>query len=156
MEKDLKLGTPWAIYAGRVEKLFAADNAVEVEYDNDACKLTLRVDGQGKAEAIERLLPSTVDYGNVKLAIEVVPSNGEISEAEAFRVAFAGNPALVDVIEGCGLVGDIDFALFAPEAVQLHEDDISEYGGITTLTVKELAESVLQKGDVLVSSAIRG
>lgn len=153
MDEALKLGAPWATYAARVGKLFERDGAVSAEYDDGACKLTLRVEGRGKAEAIGRLLPAEVAFGNVKLEVEVVPSDGEPSEAEAFRVAFAGNPALVDVVEGQGPAGDIAFALFAPEAVQLFEDDISEYGGLTTLTCKDLAESVLKRGDVLVSSA---
>lgn len=155
MGEELKLGTPWAIYAARVEALFAGDEAVHVDYDGEAMRLILRVDGAAKAEAIERILPQEMRYGNVVLGIEVVPSNHGKTDAECFRAAFDGNPALRDVADGYGPMGDIAFALFAPETVQLREDDISEFGGVTTITVAELAESVLKQGDVLISSALK-
>jgi hypothetical protein len=37
--------------------------------------------------------------------------------------------------------------------VQLKEDDVSQFYGLTTLTFAQLAESVLDAKDVLVSSA---
>lgn len=155
MNDQVGLAPPWVIYAGRLEALFAQDNSVSVEYDNDSRKVIVRVEGAAKAEAIEALLPQSLAYGNVILEIEVVPAN-DASEANLYRAAFAGNPALVDVAEGFGPAGDVAYALFAPEAVQLREDDISEFGGLTTLTVAALAESVLKPGDVCISSAVKG
>lgn len=141
---------------GRLEKLFEADPKVTVEKDYGKPKATVRVEGQAKAEAIERLLPDTVEFGNVTLEVEVVPSNAEATEADCFRAAFEGNPIMDGVAEGYGPAGDIAFALFVPETVQLREDDISEFGGLSTLTCAELAESVLLgHRDVLVSSAAK-
>jgi hypothetical protein len=40
-------------------------------------------------------------------------------------------------------------------SLQLREDDISEFGGLTTLTYAQLAESVLDAGDVLISSSAK-
>lgn len=155
------MAPPWIVYAGRVEALFAADPKVRVdrsglEVDGPRRKLVLRVEGAAKACAIASLLPTSVEYGNVALAIDVVPANAEPTEADVFREAFAGNPVFEGMAEGWGPAGDIAYALFAPEAVQLREDDASEFGGLATLTWAELAESVLKRGDVLVSSAIRG
>jgi hypothetical protein len=87
------------------------------------------------------------------MTVNVIPSNEELTEADLFRRAFAGNAALVDVAEGFGPTGDITYALFAPETVQLKEDDVSQFYGLTTLTFAQLAESVLDAKDVLVSSA---
>lgn len=153
MDEKFGIASPWAIYAGRAAALFERDEEVLVAYDNDAPKLTLYVDREAKADAIRALLPMRMVYGNVALEISVVPSNSKPSEAELYRTAFEGNPILEDVVEGFGPAGDIAYALFAPEAVQLREDDISEYNGLTTMTAAELAESVLGHGMVLVSSA---
>ena len=153
-QTGIGLGTPWAIYARRLEKLFSWDSSVSVVYDDAAHKVTVHVEGAAKAEAIEKLLPQSMAYGNVILEIEVVPANNE-NDANLFRAAFSGNPALIDVVEGFGPAGDIAYALFAPEAVQLYEDDISEFDGVTTLTIAELASSVLKPNDVRVSSALK-
>ena len=155
MDEKLELASPWAIYAGRVKALFERDPKVRVEYDNDAPELKLYVDGAVKAEAIGALLPSEVGFGNVSMPIDVVPSNDGGDAAGMFRAAFEGNPALVDVMEGCGPCGDVSYALFAPEVVQLKEDDISEFCGVTTMTYAKLASLVLDAGGVLVSSALK-
>jgi hypothetical protein len=155
MKKKLGLASPWAVYAGRVEALFAWDGDVDVEFDNDARKLKVFVRGQAKADAISKLLPAQKEFGVLKLDIEVVPSNDEPSEEDVYRAAFHGNAAFCEVAEGYGPAGDVSYALFAPDTVQLREDDISEFGGLTTLTYAQLAESVLDAGDVLISSSAK-
>lgn len=153
MEATTGIASPWAVYAGRVAALFAGDKDVKVAYDNETPKVTLFVEGEDKADAIRSLMPQDRWYGNVTLEIEVVPSNEEPSEADLFRMAFAGNPVFRGVVEGFGPAGDIAYALFAPEVVQMREDDISEYGGLTTLTAAGLAASVLAQKGVRISSA---
>lgn len=154
MCEKLGLGTPWACYVGRVKALFEGDPDVSVSYDEEAQVLKIRVEGGDKAEAITSLMPMTMTFGNVKLDIEVVPSNSDPSEADMYRRAFAGNPAFVDVAEGYGPAHDVAYALFMPDVVQLHEDDLSEFDGLKTLTYAELAKSVLDEGDIFVSSAV--
>ena len=150
-EGKVKLAPPWITYAGRVEELFADDPSVHCAYDD--CKLTLRVDGADKADAIAALLPSEVKFGNVALEVAVIPSNAEPDAGELFRRAFAGNPKFRDVAYG-GPAGDIPYAMFEPAVVQLREDDISKYGGVVTMTCEELAASVLDGGDVRICSAL--
>lgn len=60
----------------------------------------------------------------------------------------------MDVSEGGGPTGDVHYALFMPEVVQVDEDDISEFDGVATLTMAELARSVLGATDTRVSSAL--
>ena len=153
MEGIINLASPWIRYAQRVEALFWQDEDVTVAYDDTDTSLNVYVDGSDKAEAIAALLPGKKEYGNVTLTVNVVPSNDEPTEADLFRRAFAGNAALVDVAEGFGPAGDITYALFAPETVQLKEDDVSQFYGLTTLTLAQLAESVLDAKEVCVSSA---
>lgn len=153
MEDKVGLGTPWACYVARLEALFAQDPDVRVDYDGGT-EVTVRVDGTDKAEALTALLPGRKEYGNVVLDIHVVPANREMAEEDMYIRAFAGNPAFVDVETGYGPAHDVSYALFDPRAVQVQEDDISEFKGFTTLTYAQLAESVLDRGAVLVSSAL--
>ena len=154
MKEDLKLGTPWTIYANRVKALFEYDKDVRVEYDYETRKLVVHVDGSDKAESIKRLLPSSMTYGNVVLSIAIVPSDLLGTEEDLFRKAFEGNPALESVVESCGPAGDVSYALFAPAITQIHEDDLSEFDGMKTITYAELAKSVLKEGSVRISSAM--
>lgn len=154
MCNELGLSSPWACYAKRVKKLFDGDPDVIVEHDDAEGKLVILVNGDDKANAIEQLMPSCKTWGNVTLAIEVVPSNDEQTEADLFRKAFSGNANFVDVAEGYGPAGDISYALFMPDVAQIYEDDISEFDGLTTITMAQLAESVLGETQTKVSSAI--
>lgn len=152
MEKT-KMYSPWQVYVNRLRKLFEHDEKVYVVYD-EANKVELYVDGTDKANALEALLPSKMEFGNFTLEICVHRSNKDMSEADMYIAAFEGNEAFVDVIGGFGPARDMSYALFAPCVVQVHEDNISEYCGMSTMTYAELARAVLDSGDVRVSSAV--
>lgn len=151
---NVGLSSPWVRYAKRAEALFENDPDVVVDFDNSNRRLTVLVNGGDKANAIESLMPSEMECGNVTLEIEVCPSNEEATEVDAFRRAFAGNTAFVDVAEGYGPARDVNYALFMPDVVQVEEDDISEFDGLSTLTYAQLAKSVLRDTDTLVSTAV--
>lgn len=154
MDDNLSLLSPWMVYVNRVKVLFAGDDEVTVKYDDESTTLSLLVDNHDKAEALSTLLPLSKEFGNVTLDINVVPCNSEQSEADLYRKAFKDNRVLFDVAEGYGPAGDIAYALFVPEIIQLREDDISQFDGLTTITYAELAKSVLELGDVRISSAL--
>ena len=154
MENAPTLLSPWMIYVNRVMTLFADDDEVNIEYDDENVVLTLRVDNHNKADALFALMPSEKEFGNVTLKVNVVPCNNDEREEDMYRRAFEGNPVLNAVAEGYGPAGDVSYALFVPEIIQLKEDDISQFDGLTTLTYAELAKSVLDAGDVRISSAI--
>lgn len=151
---DMNLRSPWEIYCKRVEALFDNDPDVITLYDAAEVKLSLLVNGDDKAQAIESLLPPSRQFGNVTLDIEVIPSNDQPTESDVFRRAFSGNAAFVDVVDGYGPVGDVSYALFLPEVAQIPEDDISEFGGMTTITYADLAEYVLDGTSVRISSSL--
>ena len=151
---EATLKSPWVRYVGRVEALFAGDPDVQVQYDEEASVLKIMVSGSDKAEAIQWLMPAMKTFGNVQLTVEVIPSDGEWTEEEAFRKAFSGNVAFVDVAEGYGPAQDISYALFMPEVVQLAEDNASQFDGVTTITFADLAKSVLEDTDTRISSAL--
>ena len=153
--EETKMYSPWHVYANRLMKLFEHDKKVRVVYD-ESDKIELYVDGTDKATALEALLPGKREFGNVTLEICVHRSNEDMSEADMYLAAFEGNDAFVDVVGGFGPARDMSYALFAPYVVQVREDNIAEYCGMSTMTYAELAKSVLDLGDVRVSSAVSG
>lgn len=156
-EQKVGLTTPWNEYVTKVEALFSGDPEVATIYDADGYVLKILVSDHDKADALTKLMPAEVNFGNVTLHVEVVPCNDEMTSADVYRKAFEGNSAFVDVAEGYGPAQDIAYALFTPDVVQLQLDDISEFDGLVTMTYAELAKSVLGKTDfdgVFISSAV--
>lgn len=139
-----RISPPWVTYAKKVQALFAEDQDVIVEYDNDSRTLTLLVEGQDKASAIERLIPKEAEFGNVKLAITVKPSNDDSLQATV-RKAFAGNPAVssIETVSGdVPLFGSRTYVLFKPEVVQFFDDDMSDYNGLHSTLYQDIAREV--------------
>jgi hypothetical protein len=139
----LELSAPWVIYANKVAALFDGDQEVEVEYDNDAREVTIRVANATKADAISKLFPEEVEFGNVKLYIEVVPANEDQSNAALFRRAFAGNLNVADVVTVDGvLVNDPTYVVFEPEVVQFYSDNGGDINGLTSTLYETIAKEL--------------
>ena len=147
----------WERHARAVGALFSRDPDVrcELEPDPDDPTLTLRVRGAEKADAISRLLPASVPFGDVTLAIAVERAADEPTPAEVFERAFRGNPAFAGTLAAETPIGTLDYALFAPEAVQWHGDDVSSPWGTRTSTLESLAWEVLDvPPGIFVTSAL--
>lgn len=155
---ELDMKSPWAEYAMKVRALFEKDPDTLVVYENEDPCIKLYVDDAIKANALQKMqelgkFPAEREFGGVTLKVEVIPANGEPTEADLYAAAFNGNP----VFEGLATVDQMGFnvtyALFAPVAVQYYADDLSEYGGVRTTTYEELAREVFEQQDVRISSA---
>lgn len=148
---------PWMEYAEATKALFKGDPDVTVEMDEGAYRMTVRVHGQDKADSISELLPTEMQFGNVTLAIEVIPDNeSEPTVADHLRRAFAGNPLFYDVLEVplTPTSFGATYALFMPECVQYFSDDLGSPFGATTIAAEQLARKVLRLPDgVFASSA---
>ncbi len=147
MKENLKMQAPWEVFARELEALFAKDPAVAVETDFGGEKpaIRLRVEGADKADAIARLLPGSVTFGGVEVALLVVPSNAEPSPETILRRAFAGNGAFVDAVTLAPAPGApaLVHAVFAPEVVQFWCDNLAHPSGIVTTLYESIARDVL-------------
>lgn len=155
MAEKTDIQAPWVVWAKEVEALFEYDPDVSVEWDGGTPQVTLRVCGADKAESVSEVMPDEVTFGNVSVPIEVVPDNeGELTPADHLRRAFAGNPALVDVVEAAPYrdMPPLAYALFAPECVQIECDNAASPYGVRTLTYEDIARDVLGIKGVLISS----
>jgi hypothetical protein len=150
--------SPWQIYANATKALFDGDPDVTVTLDDgDTPKLVIRVHGSDKAASLAELLPEELQFGNVTLAIAVIPDNDcELTVADHIRRAFAGNPLFLDVMEVPLSPQELGatYALFMPSCVQYYTDTLMSPYGATTKTVEEVADEVLELPDgVFASSA---
>ena len=150
MADRLGLSSPWITYFKKIEALFEKDPEVAVDFDDETYTLKIYVDDQGKAEAIDALLPDALDFGNVEMTIQVIPANGADPRLELFRKAFEGNGAVVGIETvdiTVPLLGGNSYVLFAPEVVQYFNDDLSTYDGYETTLYQDIANELLSVGD---------
>lgn len=144
MEK-LKLSPPWQTYVSEVKALFELDDEVHVMYNDEDKILRLFVDNDRKADALTRLLPAEKEFGNVKIAIEIVPANidEENSRITDIKTAFCGNCAVDFIYDAETPFGSMHYVVFEPKVVQFYNDDMSDINGNKTTLYQEIARDVL-------------
>lgn len=146
--EDVRLSSPWAIYFRQVQALFAEDPAVKVVFDENANELKLYVEGASKAEAIEKLLPTEMTFGNVVMKITVIPANNvNEDKLTLISTAFEGNPALSDIVSKELFGKPIIYVLFRKEVVQYFNDDLSDAHGICSTLYQDLAKEVFGESE---------
>ena len=140
--KELKLSAPWVEYVRKIEALFGNDPDIKIIVDDEDNVLRLFVEGQDKADALSQLLPTQLDFGNVRLYISVIPANKEDTTATLFRKAFDGNPVVSCMasadINGC----TVNYLVFRNKVVQYFRDDMQDPHGNRSTLYHELANEV--------------
>lgn len=143
MSNKLGLSAPWESYVSEITALFDKDPEVAIDYSEENKVLKLYVDSQEKAAALEQLLKPEVDFGNVKLSIEIIPANlTDRSVMNLFETAFKGNQAVsyTRSIEAMGW--SAGYIVFKPEIVQYFNDDLSDINGIESTLYEDIAKRV--------------
>lgn len=143
-----KLGliSPWVDYYRKLEALFAEDPGVKVLLNNKHPEIKILVEDGGKAEALQELLPMNVTYGNVNVAITVVPANAKAlgdARVDKIQKVFEGNEAVSGIYSVEGIFANsINYVVFKPKVVQYFNDDLSDAHGIRSTLYQELAKEV--------------
>lgn len=145
MEK-FDLLSPWMDYVHKLEAFFDLDDDIEIEYvEEDGEKIIkIKVDGEEKAEALEKLLPIEKAFGTTVVDIEVIPSNEEDSKAKLFRIAFAGNEA-VKYIKTVSLPftsNPFTYVVFEKDVVQYWNDNLGDINGMSSTLYQNLAKEI--------------
>lgn len=156
-EVQAQMQSPWVVYYKELAELFAPDPDVRAQLGEEDLVLRVYVHGEDKAESISAILPDVAKFGNVEIPIEVIPDNDcELTFIDHLRRAFAGNPALVDVVECPTVPGGptMAYALFAPEVAQVEVDNAGSPYGLMTTTYEGLARDVLEIEGVMISSEV--
>lgn len=142
-DERIKLVSPWEEYFNQLVAFFKEDDGVKVEFEYDKMLIKIYVDGDAKAEALSKLLPTSKKFGNVEVGINIIPANTESSRVSLLRKAFEGNKAVVD-IETISDVSsnDFSFVIFRPQIVQYYNDNLSDFNGICSILYQDLAKEL--------------
>lgn len=146
--------SPWQTYYNEIRALFGEDPQVTTSFDEAERVIELRVQDEGKADALAMILPFERDFGGVTVRTRIIPANAEPIGPEVVEAAFFGNPVFKElvVVDGPG-VPSLSYAMFRKSVVQFWNDNLGDpHGNLTTL-YQDIAEDVLDVPGVLFSTA---
>lgn len=131
----MKMSPPWWEYYRELFAMFGRDADIKMNFDDELMVIKMWVDNQAKADALAKELPATKDFGNVKLKIEIIPSDKAASTAQLYKTIFNGNPVFSDAVEiDVEGLPHCTYVMFKPEVVQFYNDNLCDaHGNITTL-----------------------
>ena len=144
----MKLSAPWETYYREIKALFGSDPAIKINYDEENKLIKMYVEGQDKADALAKLLPSVKMFGNVPVYLDVVPSNFvKASKSKTFCKAFDGNPAFAYANATSDTGGDFaaEYIVFKKKVVQFFNDDLSDVNGNCTTLYETIAKDVFSE-----------
>ena len=145
MEK-VSMVSPWMDYVHKLEAFFKKDDDVTIEFvDGEDRKIKIFVETDKKAEALEKLLPESVTFGNVSVKIIVIPANeGEESKAALFRAAFEGNDAIsfIETVSPPFSSNPFTYVVFEKEVVQYWNDNLGDINGLRSTLYQDLAREI--------------
>lgn len=146
----IKKSAPWVTYYREVNELFKKDKDVFVVFDEENVELKIYVKDQIKASAIQYLMPTEKEFGNVVLKIDVIPANGkelrEVSTSNIVTIAcdaFRDNDA-VYMVTDVRAVFDLVYVIFRKEVVQFFDDNIGDINGNCSTLYEVIARDVFE------------
>ena len=143
MENKTKMSPPWVIYYKKLAAMFEEDPEVTVAFNEDKRTIYLYVDGNTKADALDKLLPDAVNFGNVTVPIVIVPANENDDDfVVLLDEAFDGNPALDGISIASGPMGRFVYAVWRKKPVQFFADNLGDVNGNMTLLMADVAREI--------------
>ena len=150
----MKLSPPWCTVVNKIIAMFGKDPEIHIKYDDNMTDVRLFVDNPEKADAIGRLLPEEIQFGNVVLTISIIPADGikdigNVTGQELFECAFKDNPvfSFAYTVQGIFL-NNVTYVVFKNEIVQFFNDNLNDiYGNLTTLH-QEIASELFANADI--------
>ena len=150
-EPRLKILPPWTIVIRKLEALFDGDPqiAFNTDFSGEHPRVVLACNNGDKVAALQKILPTEVNFGNVALEVMVdgIPSNRAFtSKVELFDTAFSGNPAYANsdcpAEEGYQWIGTT-YVVFKNCVVQFAADNLNDCHGIISTLYQTIAEELL-------------
>ena len=147
----LKILPPWTVTIRKFEALFDGDPqiACNCNFVGSEPSITLACNNGDKVAALQQILPSGVNFGNVRLkvAVDGVPSNRAFkSKVDLFDTAFKGNPAYAYSVcpaeEGYQWIGTT-YVVFNNCVVQFAADNLNDCHGIISTLYETIASELL-------------
>ena len=150
-EPRLKILPPWTITIRKFEALFDGDPqiACNCDFSGGHPSITFSCNNGDKVAALQKILPTEVDFGNIKLDVMVdgTPSNRAFtSKVELFDTAFKGNPAYAYSVcpaeEGYQWIGTT-YVVFKNCVVQFAADNLNDCHAIISTLYQTIADELL-------------
>ncbi len=149
----VKIEAPWYAFHKKVKALFAGDKDIEIgdlykpqEGEKSYLAFDILVRKHEKFLAMDKVMPATVEFGNVTVGICVQDLENGFDEAhpvQLFAAIFDGNPHVKDVKEVRDVTGTVHgYVRFKPEVLQFFHDDLSDYNGNWSGLAQEIAKEV--------------
>ena len=145
----LKLSPPWVTYINKLEALFDGDPQIAFNIDYDNMTVALAGNNGEKNAALQRLLPTEKQFGNITLKVIVDGPIANIAfhtQKDLFDCAFKGNPAYAYSIcpaeEGYQWFGTT-YVVFKNTVVQYFADNLNDCHGIISTLYQNIAEDLL-------------
>lgn len=147
----LKILPPWSVFISKMVALFDGDPeiACNTNYEGSSPSIVLACNNGDKVTALQQILPSEVEFGNIKLKVGVdgIPSNCAFAnKKELFDTAFAKNPAYAysvspadDGYQWFSMV----YVVFKNCVVQFFADNLNDCHGIISTLYQDIAEEIL-------------
>lgn len=156
MSDETRQSAPWIGHCRKMQAFFAGDEDVYVgTFDPTDNSVKVYVRGSDKAEAIGGFLKSEVEFGGVKLRVNVVPDNDAAPTTEEMLIrAFGGNPLFAGTAVEEEHGGIVTYAVFEPEAVQYWNDNIGSCYGVETYTAEDVARDIFDM-DAFICSDVK-
>ena len=151
MNERLKILPPWTIVTRKLEALFDGDPqiAFNVDYSGMHPAVVLSCNNGDKVAALQKILPTEIEFGNVKMEIIVdgTPSNiAFTSKVDLFDAAFKGNPAyaysMCPCEDGYQWICST-YVVFKNCVVQFAADNLNDCHGIISTLYQNIAEELL-------------
>ena len=149
-----KLSAPWHIFAEKMKKLFEGDKDITVTCtDDNIHMINVLVDSQDKYEALVKLLPTMKEFSNVKVLIDVVPSNKTKTKRELFETLFKDNPVFSTILTKM-TPADIEatYVMFKPKVAKYYADNLSDPWGYNNELYADIAREVFDDVDGIMFS----
>lgn len=148
---SIKLEAPWESWRKKANALFGRDPDIivgevyELDGENAHYGVDIEVRNHEKFVALDRVLPSVKEFGNIKLAITLFDEeNSAINpDVTLYETIFKGNPILDRVEDTVDHAGThIGYCIFKPEVLDFFDDDTSSYNGKWHGLAQDIAKEV--------------
>lgn len=148
---SIKLEAPWYSWAKKAAKLFELDPDIivgevyELDGEDGDFGVDFEIRNHEKFVALDRVLPSVKEFGNVKLVITLFDEeNSSVNpDATLYETIFKGNPILDRVEDTVDHTGThIGYVIFKPTLTQFFDDNLADYRGNWSGLAQDIAKEV--------------
>ena len=147
--KKVNVSAPWWTYYRKLDALFGKDQEIHTTFMEDEKRIIFRVENHDKAEALTKLLPGTVTFGNITVTIHILVPDGETdTRAELIKKALKGNPVLSydQAVEGV-MTNPLHYFVMRNEVAQYWNDNLHDINGMESYLYEDLAREIIGEDD---------